>query len=105
MRGYRRTELQRRPQKRFREGLSVRRIVPPSPRGIVKQQRLVPSARVFLFRRKDFPVARCLPVQIFPFLQHHAELVAMLRVGRGIEVVASILLTQQRERRDSSIIL
>src|SRR2546430_9913169 len=46
MRGYRRTELQRRPQKRFREGLSVRRIVPRSPRGIVKQQRDRKSTRL-----------------------------------------------------------
>ena len=99
MRRHRRAKFQRRAQKCFLQGLSVRRIVSRPTRGIVKKQRLILLPAVFIFRGENLSIARRLPVQIFLLLQHHAERVALPRVGVEVQVVAKNLRQPQRQFR------
>src|SRR5215470_16143868 len=79
MRSNRRTEFERRTQEGLLQRLSVRGVVAGLPRRIMKQQRLIFSATVVIFRGEDFSIRRGLTGRIFFLFEHDAERIAFSR--------------------------
>src|SRR5229473_6735655 len=99
MRSDRRGKFQRRAQKYFLQRFSLRGVVAGPPELVMKKQRLIFFAAVVVFRREDFSVSGELPFRVFLFLQHHAEGIALPRIGVEIEIVAKNLREVHRELR------